>query len=102
VQYKKDFLWIIHDKMDHSKTTLPRLQVKNKIVSKLGQLLMTLIGIIAHGHGDKTYVQYFNELWSNDLNFTMGLLLHLFQSFEKEPIKESQVLFEFEPQNTFF
>ncbi len=28
--------------------------------------------------------------------------LHLFCSLKKEPIRESQVLFEFEPQNTSF
>jgi hypothetical protein len=48
--------------MDHSKTALPQLQVKNKMVSELGPLPMTLIGMIVHGHGDKTFVQYFNEL----------------------------------------
>ncbi len=36
VQYKKDFLCVIHDKMDHSKTTLLQLQVMNKMVFELG------------------------------------------------------------------
>jgi len=52
----KEFLCIIHDKMDHSKTILPRLQVKNKMVVGLGQLLIMLIGIIVHGHGDAWYL----------------------------------------------
>jgi len=39
MQSKEDFLCVIHDKMDHSKTTFPRLQVKNTMVSRLGQLL---------------------------------------------------------------
>jgi hypothetical protein len=42
VQSKEEFLCIIHDKMDHSKTTLPRLQVKNKMVVGLGQLPIML------------------------------------------------------------
>jgi hypothetical protein len=96
VQSKKDFLWVIHDKMDHFKTDLPRLQVKNKMVSRLGQLLMTLTGMIAHGHGDEPYIQYFNELLSNDHYFTIGLLLCLFHSLERKPVRQSQVLFEFE------
>jgi hypothetical protein len=50
---------------------------------------MTLIGMIAHGHGDEAFIQYFNELRPNDLNFTIGSLLRLFHSFEKEPIRES-------------
>jgi hypothetical protein len=41
--------------MDHSKTTLPRLQVKNKKVARLSQLPITLIGITAHGHGDEAF-----------------------------------------------
>ncbi len=58
--------------------------------------------MIIHGHGDKTFARYFNELWPNDPNFTNGSLLCLFRNMEMEPIKESQVLLEFEPQNTFF
>jgi hypothetical protein len=75
--------------MDQSKTTLPQFQMKNKMVSRLGQLPMTLIGMIAHGHGDKTFIQYFNELWPNNLNFTIGTLLCLFRSLEKKLVKES-------------
>jgi len=53
IQSKEEFLCIIHDKMDHSKTTLPRLQVKNKMVVGLSQLLITLTKMIVHGHGDE-------------------------------------------------
>jgi hypothetical protein len=62
MQFKKDFLCVIHDKMDHLKTALPQFQVKNKMVSELGQLLVTLNGMIAHGHGDETS---FNILMSS-------------------------------------
>jgi hypothetical protein len=62
MQSKEDFLCVIHDKMDHSKTTFPWLQVKNKMVCRLGQLLMTLIGMIVHGRGDEAFTQYSNEL----------------------------------------
>ncbi len=58
--------------------------------------------MIIHGHGGKTFAQYSNELWPNDSNFTIGLFLHLFHSLEKEPIRESQVLFKFIPQNACF
>jgi len=36
--------------MDHVKTTLPRLQVANEMNCGLGQLPITLMGIIPHGH----------------------------------------------------
>jgi hypothetical protein len=48
--------------MDHFKTTLLQFQMKNKMVFGLEQLLVTLIRMITHGHGDKTFIQYFNEL----------------------------------------
>jgi hypothetical protein len=63
---------------------------------------MTLIRMIAHEHGEETLIQYYNELWPNDPNFTIQLFLHLFCSLQKEPSKKSWVLFEFEPQNAFF
>jgi hypothetical protein len=97
MQSKEDFLFVIHDKMDHSKIALFQLQVKNKMVFELRQLLMTLIGMIIHGHRDKAFVQYFNELWPNDLNFMIGSLLCLFHNLEMEPVRESRVLFGFEP-----
>jgi hypothetical protein len=34
--FKDEFLCIIHDKMDHVKTALPRLQVVNKMICGLG------------------------------------------------------------------
>jgi len=46
--------------MDHAKIALPRLQV-NKMISRLGQLPITLMGMIVHYHGDERYAQYFNE-----------------------------------------
>jgi len=58
VHSKKDFLCLIHDKMNHSKTALLQFQVKNKMVFGLVQLLVTLIGMIVHGHGDETFVQH--------------------------------------------
>jgi hypothetical protein len=87
--------------MDHSKTILPWFQVKNKMVSGLGQLPVTLTRMI-HGHGDEAFVQYSNEFWLNVPNFMIGSLLCLFCSLKKKPVRESWVLFEFEPQNTFF
>jgi hypothetical protein len=68
IHLKEEFMCIIHDMMDHSKTTIPRLEVKKKMTIGLGQLLITLMGMIVHGHGDEAYIQYSNELWPNDLD----------------------------------
>jgi hypothetical protein len=77
VRLKDKFLCIIHDKIDHAKIVFPRLQVCNKMIFGLGQLPITFTGMIMPGHGDERYAQYFNELWTNDPNFTIGSLLWL-------------------------
>ncbi len=76
--------------------------MKNKMVSKLGQLLITLIEMIIHGHGEEAFIQYYNELWLNDPNSMIKLLLRLLHSLKKKLVKESQVSFEFKLQNAFF
>jgi len=58
--------------------------MKNKVVSELRLLPMTLIRMIIHGHGDKTFVEYFNELWPNDINFMIGSFLCLFHNLEMD------------------
>jgi hypothetical protein len=58
IQSKEEYLCIIHDKMDHSKTTLLKLVVKNKMVSSLGQLLVTLTSMIAYGHGNEALLNF--------------------------------------------
>jgi len=72
------------------------------MVAGLGQLPITLIETIIHGHGDEVFILYSNELWPNDLNFTIGYLLCLLQILEKEFICELQRLFDHELQNEFF
>ncbi len=99
---KDEFLCVIHDKMDHVKTTFARLQMVSKMICGHGQLPITLIGMIAHGHGYDIYAQYSNELWLNDPNFTIGSLLWLLQTLEKTPTCESKMLCEHAPQKTFF
>ncbi len=81
---------VIQNKMDHSKTAIPRLEVKNKMMTRLGQLPITPMGMIVHGHGDEAYVQYSNELWPNNPNFTIGSLLRFQRTLEKELVHELQ------------
>ncbi len=73
MRLKNEFLCIIHDKIDHAKIALPKLQVYNKMIFGLGQLPITLMSMIVHGN--ERYAQYSNELWPNDPNFTIGSLL---------------------------
>ena len=93
---------IIHDCMDTSKTALPRLRVQNKMISGLGQLPVSLTGMVTHGHDDGAYAHYSNELWPNDSNFTVSSLAHLLRTLERSPSRDSKVLFEHPPHNDFF
>jgi hypothetical protein len=95
-------LCIIHNKIYHSKIVILWLQVKNKMVLGSSQLRFTLIKIITHRHEDEEFVKYSNEFQPNDLNFIIKLLLQLLWALEKNLISESKILFEFEPQNSFF
>ncbi len=67
----------------------------------LGQFPITLMGI-AHGHKDERYVQYSNELWPNDPNFTIGSLLRFFCTLEIVLVVESRLLLEEPPKKSFF
>jgi hypothetical protein len=55
------------------------------------------MGLIAHGHMDERFAQYFNELWPSDPNFTIGSLLLLLWTLEVALILESKLLFEHPP-----
>jgi hypothetical protein len=54
----QNFLCIIHDKMDTAKTALPRMRVTTKATQGLGQLSMSITGMVAHSHGDGAYAHY--------------------------------------------
>ena len=45
-------LSIIHNKMDHSKTTSPHFSHKNKSTEAFVKLLVSVTGMIAHRHGN--------------------------------------------------
>jgi hypothetical protein len=52
---KEEYFCIILNKMDHPQTIPPIFAIKNKMVLGLGQLPITLIGMIAHGHGNEVF-----------------------------------------------
>jgi hypothetical protein len=54
--------------MDHVKIAFPWFQVANTMIFTIGQLPITLISVIAPGHNNKIYAQYFNDLWPIDPN----------------------------------
>lgn len=102
VQNPSEFLCIIHDKMDTTKTAIPRMQRITKATAGLGQIPISCTGMLTHGHGDGAYAHYSTSLWPGDSNFTISSLCRVLRALEKPPVRESKVLFATPPQNSFF
>jgi hypothetical protein len=69
-------LTIIHDKMDHSKTTFPHFSHKNKAVDSFMKLPVAVIGI-AHGHGNLQYAHYGLDIYPSNSNHIVGSIAKL-------------------------
>ena len=88
--------------MDTCKTALPRMRVITKATQGLGQLPMSVTGMVAHGHADGAYAHYPPSSWPGDSNFTISSLAKLFRRLEGAPIQETSDLFPYPPANAFF
>jgi hypothetical protein len=97
-----EVLCIIHDGMDSRKTALPRLRVITKGSSGLGQLPMTLTGMLTHGHGDGAYADFSIDFWPRDSNFTISSLASCICRLERPAVRNSKALFEERPLSPFF
>jgi hypothetical protein len=78
-------LCVIHDKMDHSKTTSPCFASKTKSVDAYLKFPVSVTGMIAHGHGDKKYAHYVLDLYPADSNCTIGSIARLLRDLERPP-----------------
>ena len=97
-----EFLCIIHDKMDHTKSAIPRMQRSTKATSGLGQIPISVTGMLTHGHGDGAYAHYSKAFWLRDSNFTISSICRVLRALERPPVKDSKELFIAPPQNSFF
>jgi hypothetical protein len=92
VDIPTEFLCIIHDKMDHMKTAIPRMQRHTKATAGLGQIPISLIGMLTHGHGDGAYAHYVTAFWPGDSNFTISSICRVLWALERPPVREWKVL----------
>ena len=97
-----EFLCIIHDKMDHTKSAIPRMQRSTKATSGLGQIPISVTGMLTHGHSDGAYAHYSTVFWPGDSNFTISSICRVLRALERPPVKDSKELFIAPPQNSFF
>jgi hypothetical protein len=81
---------MIHDKMDHCKTAIPRMPFCSKNVDGALKMPITLTGILTHGHGLKAVAQYNVGVWASNRNTTIGLLDSILRMLEDpNPMMES-------------
>ena len=91
--YPHECLTIMHDKMDHAKTASLVFSHKSKELDGLVKLPMSVIGMIAHGHGDVRYAHYSLDIFPHDSNYTIGSMAKLLCDLEKPPKSSSHELF---------
>ena len=84
----------MHDKMDHAKTASPVVTHKTKHLNGLTKLPLSMIGMLAHGHGDVTYAHYGLDLYPHDANYIVGLFAKLLWDLELPPKSFTQALFQ--------
>ena len=68
---------IMHDKMDHAKTTSPVFSHKTKHLDGFMKLPVSVTRMLAHGHGDVKYAHYGLDLYPHDANYTVGSIAKL-------------------------
>ena len=86
-------LTIIHDKMDHSKTSSLYFSHKSKHMDSFMKLPIFVTKMIAHGHGDVRYAHYGLDIFPNNSNHTLGSIVKLLRDLELPPKHSSRELF---------
>ena len=66
---------VIIDGMDQSKCSLPHLKRLNKSSVNLWKLRTHITGVLVHGYGSTSYVDYLQ--WPHDPNLTINVLLRV-------------------------
>jgi hypothetical protein len=76
---------IMHDKMDHAKTSSPVFSHKTKQLDGLMKLPVSVTGMLAHGHGDVRYAHYSLDIFAHDANYIVGSFAKLLLNLERPP-----------------
>ena len=78
------------------------MQWSTKATSGLGQIPVSVTGMLTYGHGDGAYAHYSTAFWPGDSNFTISSICRVLRALERPPVKDSKELFIAPPQNSFF
>ena len=93
---------IIHDKMDHSKTSSPHFSHKSKHMDSFMKLPISITGMIALGHGDIRYAHYGLDIFPTNSNHTVGSIAKLLRDLKLPQKYSSQELFSRSSSTPFF
>ena len=94
--YPEKMLYIIHDKMDHSKMASPHFSHKTNVTESFMKMSVAVTGIIAHGHGNVRYAHYGVGIFPTDSNHTIGSIARLLHDLEGAPKNSLRTLFSIE------
>ena len=97
-----EFPCIIHDKMDHPKSAIPRMQRSTKAICGLEQIPISVTKMLTYGHGDRANAHYSIAFWPGDSNFTIFSICQVLRALKRPSVKNSKELFIVPLQNSFF
>jgi hypothetical protein len=70
---------IMHDKMDHARTTYSIFLHKTKQQDGLMKFPISVTRMLVHGHIDICYAHYILDLFAQDSNYVVGSFAKLLQ-----------------------
>ena len=88
--------------MDHTKSTILQMQQSTKATFGLGQILISVTGMLTHGHDDGAYAHYSTAFKPEDSNFTISSICRVLRALEQPLVKDLKELFFAPSQNFFF
>ena len=89
----KKCVTIIHNKMDHSKTSSPHFSHKSMPMDSFMKLPISVRKMIVHSHRDIHYTHYGLDIFPTDSNHTMGSIAKLLRDPELPPKHSLRELF---------
>ena len=75
--FPHEYVTIMHDKMDHAKTSSFVFFHKTKHLDGFMKLPIFVSGMLAHKHGDVKYVHYELDMYPHDANYIVGSIAKL-------------------------
>ena len=73
------------------------MQWSKKATFELGQIPISVTGMLTHGHGDGANTHYSTTFWPRESNFTIFSIRWVLRALEQPPVKDSKEMFATPP-----